>query len=140
MSAIDIIRAANKSETSRVKVELPVDGQTVTFYIAAKDTYLIWADQRAHYWAERKKAGKEIDDKTAADTVASNVTASALMREILPRYFRNEDGSPAYENQEELQEIVDLVSSDGAVLNALAEAWVKLTAAVSKTGEKAKNS
>lgn len=138
-SSIDIIRAANKKETRRIKVELPVDDQVVTFYIAAKDTYQIWADQRALYWAERKRAGKDVEDKTAADTVALNVTASSLMREILPKYFRNEDNSPAYANKEELQEIIDLVSSDGAALNALSEAWVRLTSAVTRTGEKAKN-
>jgi hypothetical protein len=138
-SQIDIIKAANRKESRRVKVVIPVDDQTVTFYIAAKDTYLVWADQRARFLAEKKKASRETEDKDAADSIATSVSSSALLREILPRYLRNEDGTPAYSNNDELQEIIDLISSDGSALFAISSAWVEMTKAVTAAGKKAKN-
>lgn len=140
MSSIDLIKEANRKETRRVKVDIPIGENTVTFYIAAKDTYAIWTEQRIAYWGEVKRMSKDIEDKKDAQAVALNVNSSALLREIVPKYFKNEDGSPAYKNKEELQEIVDFISSDGDALNAVSEAWVKLTMLVTKRAEEAKNS
>ncbi len=137
-SAIDVIRAANRQETRRVRVDLPAGEETVAFYIAAKDTYAIWSDQREALVAEKKRLDG-YGDEAAVLEMASTAVASKLLRVIIPRYFRNEDGSPAYKDEAELQEITDLISSDGAALGAVTDAWTRLSTTVSQAGKKAKN-
>lgn len=136
---IDIIKAANRKETRRVPFVIPIDEQSVTFYVAAKDTYQIWADQRESYWAEHNRLSQSSVKPESVDAMAANINASTLMREILPKYFRNEDGSAAYKDEAELQEIIDLISSDGDALSAVSEGWVKLTSMVTRSTEAAKN-
>jgi hypothetical protein len=159
---IDLLTNANRYQIVKEKIEIPLDGEDkIIAFLHAPDVWTIQAEQEVTYQSELSKnikrglggqvvvdsewkkfsaeTGEKIKPSTLAEFLARKVCIFMSLREILPRFLRDEKNNHLFDGDIEQQKFKALLSSNPDLLVAVIQGFNRLYAKINKTEKEVKN-
>ncbi len=169
LSAIDILRQANKNAILEASFQIPIgDGNFLDAKLTAPDVVEIWQEselQRKALWAKAQEAGlvgkpinesewreelaklkkEEKEDfiakkpKDLAEQYANQHAGINTVRNIIPRYIRDLDDNYLFQSEQDRDDFRRIMSRSSDIFKAISDVYVSLSRQVMEEKEAIKN-